>query len=74
LQNKKGGKRKGAGRKPLPFKTSVIYKRVPEQIKDKLIAHIDSEVEKFVKNNLEVPKSFYLCGATMRVVVQNIGA
>jgi hypothetical protein len=58
--NKQGGKRKGAGRKPLPFKTLVLYKRVPEQIKDKLIAHIDSEVEKFVKNNLEVPKSFYL--------------
>jgi hypothetical protein len=44
-----GGKRKGAGRKSLPFKTSVIYKRVPEQIKSELIAHIDKEVKLFLE-------------------------
>ena len=48
-QETRGGKRKGSGRKPLPFKTSVIYKRVPEQIKSELIAHIDKEVSKFIK-------------------------
>jgi hypothetical protein len=48
---KQGGNRKGAGRKPLPFKTSVLYKRVPEKIKSELIAHIDSEVSKFNQLN-----------------------
>jgi hypothetical protein len=29
---KKGGKREGAGRKPSPYPTKIIYKRVDERI------------------------------------------
>jgi hypothetical protein len=34
----KGGKRPGAGRKPLPFKTRVLYMRIPEIFYDEIIA------------------------------------
>ena len=49
MEVKKGGKRKGAGRKPAPYKTTVITFRVrvyhAEQIKI-LVKNLKQELEK----------------------------
>ena len=37
------------GRPFKKYKTSVIYKRVPEQIKSELIAQIDKKVNRFIQ-------------------------
>lgn len=48
-KDNRGGKRKGAGRKPAP-KTVVIYKRVDARIADELKQVIKVEIQRLLQN------------------------
>lgn len=50
-QNKQGGKRKGAGRKPAPYKTKTIAFRVRVEYVDRLKQLVKTAVAEWSVNN-----------------------
>lgn len=46
MKPKQGGKRKGAGRKPAPYKTVTVSFRVKEQDKERVVNAVKKELKK----------------------------
>lgn len=45
------GSKENVGRKPIKYKTKILYKRIPESIYDLCASLVDAEKQKFILKN-----------------------